>query len=151
MELVRANTGAAGIDRQTIADVEERCVSKLFDELAEVARQSDSAATLDHAVTPPSIDRTPCLQVLRTSTPSPQPTSPQSGDLRDAAASLGRDLHSRSRRALGERSRAGFERAVAVGARERQRASGALPRARRFATVDESVCPAQMPADFPQQ
>jgi group II intron reverse transcriptase/maturase len=33
-ELVRANKGAAGIDRQTIADVEERGVSKLLDELA---------------------------------------------------------------------------------------------------------------------
>ena len=33
-ELVRANKGAAGIDRQTIADVEEHGVSKLLDELA---------------------------------------------------------------------------------------------------------------------
>jgi group II intron reverse transcriptase/maturase len=33
-ELVRANRGAAGIDRQTIADVEEYGVSKLLDELA---------------------------------------------------------------------------------------------------------------------
>ncbi|MFZ0379319.1 MAG: reverse transcriptase domain-containing protein [Solirubrobacteraceae bacterium] len=33
-ELVRANKGAAGIDRQTIADVEERGVAKLLDELA---------------------------------------------------------------------------------------------------------------------
>jgi RNA-directed DNA polymerase len=33
-ELVRANRGAAGIDRQTIADVEERGVSRLLDELA---------------------------------------------------------------------------------------------------------------------
>lgn len=32
-ELVRANRGAAGIDRQTIADVEEYGVSKLLDEL----------------------------------------------------------------------------------------------------------------------
>jgi RNA-directed DNA polymerase len=32
--LVRANKGAAGIDRQTIADVEERGVAKLLDELA---------------------------------------------------------------------------------------------------------------------
>ena len=33
-ELVRANKGAAGIDRQTIADVEEHGVAKLLDELA---------------------------------------------------------------------------------------------------------------------
>src|ERR1700733_12764025 len=33
-ELVRANRGAAGIDKQTIADVEEHGVAKLFDELA---------------------------------------------------------------------------------------------------------------------
>jgi RNA-directed DNA polymerase len=33
-ELVRANHGAAGIDRQTIADVEEYGVAKLLDELA---------------------------------------------------------------------------------------------------------------------
>ena len=33
-ELVRANHGAAGIDEQTIADVEEYGVSKLLDELA---------------------------------------------------------------------------------------------------------------------
>jgi group II intron reverse transcriptase/maturase len=33
-ELVRANHGAAGIDRQTIADVEEYGVSKLLDQLA---------------------------------------------------------------------------------------------------------------------
>ena len=33
-ELVRANRGAAGIDRQTIADVEEYGVSRLLDELA---------------------------------------------------------------------------------------------------------------------
>src|ERR1700733_14796314 len=33
-ELVRANRGAAGIDRQTIADVEEYGAAKLFDELA---------------------------------------------------------------------------------------------------------------------
>src|ERR1700761_2286631 len=33
-ELVRANRGAAGIDRQTIADVEEYGVSKLLDGLA---------------------------------------------------------------------------------------------------------------------
>ena len=33
-ELVRANRGAAGIDRQTIADVEEFGVTKLLDELA---------------------------------------------------------------------------------------------------------------------
>src|ERR1700752_5487271 len=32
--LVRANKGAAGIDRQTIADVEEYGVAKLLDELA---------------------------------------------------------------------------------------------------------------------
>jgi RNA-directed DNA polymerase len=31
---VRANKGAAGIDRQTIADVEEYGVAKLLDELA---------------------------------------------------------------------------------------------------------------------
>ena len=33
-ELVRANHGAAGIDKQTIADVEEYGVSKLLDQLA---------------------------------------------------------------------------------------------------------------------
>ena len=33
-ELVRANRGAAGIDRQTIADVEQYGVAKLLDELA---------------------------------------------------------------------------------------------------------------------
>jgi len=33
-ELVRANRGAAGIDRQTITDVEEYGVAKLLDELA---------------------------------------------------------------------------------------------------------------------
>ena len=33
-ELVRANRGAAGIDRQTIADVEEYGVAKLLDALA---------------------------------------------------------------------------------------------------------------------
>src|ERR671935_947840 len=33
-ELVRANRGAAGIDRQTITDVEEYGVSRLLDELA---------------------------------------------------------------------------------------------------------------------
>src|ERR1039458_6414361 len=33
-ELVRANKGAAGIDRQTIADVEEHGIAKLLDELA---------------------------------------------------------------------------------------------------------------------
>jgi RNA-directed DNA polymerase len=33
-ELVRANKGAAGIDRQTIADVEEYGVTRLLDELA---------------------------------------------------------------------------------------------------------------------
>src|SRR5436309_12369260 len=33
-ELVRANKGAAGIDRQTIADVEEYGVARLLDELA---------------------------------------------------------------------------------------------------------------------
>src|ERR687892_967877 len=33
-ELVRANKGAAGIDRQTIADVEQYGVSRLLDELA---------------------------------------------------------------------------------------------------------------------
>src|SRR5580693_4788989 len=33
-ELVRANRGAAGVDRQTIADVEEYGVSRLLDELA---------------------------------------------------------------------------------------------------------------------
>src|SRR3954454_5767325 len=33
-ELVRANRGAAGIDRQTIADVEQHGVAKLLDELA---------------------------------------------------------------------------------------------------------------------
>src|SRR3954454_24019091 len=33
-ELVRANRGAAGIDRQTIADVEQHGVSRMLDELA---------------------------------------------------------------------------------------------------------------------
>ena len=33
-ELVRANKGAAGIDQQTIADVEEYGVARLLDELA---------------------------------------------------------------------------------------------------------------------
>jgi RNA-directed DNA polymerase len=33
-ELVRANRGAAGIDRQTIADVERYGISRLLDELA---------------------------------------------------------------------------------------------------------------------
>ena len=33
-ELVRANRGVAGIDRQTIADVEEYGIAKLLDELA---------------------------------------------------------------------------------------------------------------------
>ena len=33
-ELVRANRGAAGIDKQTIADVEQYGVAKLLDELA---------------------------------------------------------------------------------------------------------------------
>src|SRR6201993_1449349 len=33
-ELVRANRGAAGIDRQTIADVEQYGIAKLLDELA---------------------------------------------------------------------------------------------------------------------
>jgi len=33
-ELVRANRGAAGIDKQTIADVEQHGVSRLLDELA---------------------------------------------------------------------------------------------------------------------
>ena len=33
-ELVRANRGAAGIDQQTIADVEEYGIIKLLDELA---------------------------------------------------------------------------------------------------------------------
>jgi RNA-directed DNA polymerase len=33
-ELVRANHGAAGIDKQTIADVEEYGVAKLLDQLA---------------------------------------------------------------------------------------------------------------------
>jgi len=33
-ELVRANRGAAGIDRQTIADIEQHGVAKLLDELA---------------------------------------------------------------------------------------------------------------------
>ena len=33
-ELVRVNRGAAGIDRQTIADVEQHGSAKLLDELA---------------------------------------------------------------------------------------------------------------------
>ncbi len=38
-ELVRANHGAAGIDRQTIADVEEYGIAKLLDELAADLRE----------------------------------------------------------------------------------------------------------------
>src|ERR1700749_1543002 len=38
-ELVRANRGAAGIDRQTIADVEQYGVSRLLDELAADLKQ----------------------------------------------------------------------------------------------------------------
>ena len=38
-ELVRANQGAAGIDRQTIADVEEYGVDRLLDELAADLRE----------------------------------------------------------------------------------------------------------------
>src|SRR5215203_4918349 len=38
-ELVRANKGAAGIDRQTIADVEQYGVSRLLDELAADLRE----------------------------------------------------------------------------------------------------------------
>jgi RNA-directed DNA polymerase len=38
-ELVRANRGAAGIDRQTIADVEQYGVSRLLDELAAELRE----------------------------------------------------------------------------------------------------------------
>ena len=38
-ELVRANRGAAGIDKQTIADVEEYGVSKLLDQLAADLRE----------------------------------------------------------------------------------------------------------------
>src|SRR6266566_6702177 len=38
-ELVRANRGAAGIDRQTIADVEEYGIAKLLDELAADLRE----------------------------------------------------------------------------------------------------------------
>src|SRR3954471_5476379 len=38
-ELVRANRGAAGIDRQTIADVEEYGVARLLDELAADLRE----------------------------------------------------------------------------------------------------------------
>jgi RNA-directed DNA polymerase len=38
-ELVRANKGAAGIDRQTIADVEQYGVSRLLDELAAELRE----------------------------------------------------------------------------------------------------------------
>jgi RNA-directed DNA polymerase len=40
-ELVRANKGAAGIDRQTIADVEEYGVSKLLDELTADLKDGD--------------------------------------------------------------------------------------------------------------
>jgi group II intron reverse transcriptase/maturase len=40
-ELVRANKGAAGIDRQTIADVERHGVSKLLDELAADLKDGD--------------------------------------------------------------------------------------------------------------
>src|SRR6266581_491260 len=38
-ELVRANKGAAGIDEQTIADVEEYGIAKLLDELAADLRE----------------------------------------------------------------------------------------------------------------
>ena len=38
-ELVRANKGAAGIDQQTIADVEEYGIAKLLDELAADLRE----------------------------------------------------------------------------------------------------------------
>ncbi|HEY2657380.1 MAG TPA: hypothetical protein VGI55_16465, partial [Solirubrobacteraceae bacterium] len=38
-ELVRANKGAAGVDRQTIADVEEYGVAKLLDGLAADLKQ----------------------------------------------------------------------------------------------------------------
>ena len=43
-ELVRANKGAAGIDKQTIADVEEYGVSKLLDQLAADLREGEVAA-----------------------------------------------------------------------------------------------------------
>src|SRR6202035_5754588 len=42
--LVRANHGAAGIDKQTIADVEEYGVAKLLDELAVDLREGRWAA-----------------------------------------------------------------------------------------------------------
>jgi RNA-directed DNA polymerase len=38
-ELVRANRGAAGIDKQTIADVEEYGVTRLLDQLAADLRE----------------------------------------------------------------------------------------------------------------
>ena len=38
-ELVRANHGAAGIDEQTIADVEEYGIARLLDELAADLRE----------------------------------------------------------------------------------------------------------------
>ena len=43
-ESVRANKGAAGIDRQTIADVEEYGIAKLLDELAADLKDGRSAA-----------------------------------------------------------------------------------------------------------
>ena len=43
-ELVRANRGAAGIDKQTIADVKEYGVSKLLDQLAADLREGEVAA-----------------------------------------------------------------------------------------------------------
>jgi hypothetical protein len=44
-ELVRANRGAAGVDRQTIAAVEEYGVAELLDELAANLKQKRAAAT----------------------------------------------------------------------------------------------------------
>ena len=43
-ELVRANRGAAGIDRQTIADVEQYGVARLLDELAADLKDGQLAA-----------------------------------------------------------------------------------------------------------
>ena len=43
-ESVRANRGAAGIDRQTIADVEEYGIAKLLDELAADLRDGQLAS-----------------------------------------------------------------------------------------------------------
>ena len=53
-ELVRANRGAAGVDRQTIADIEEYGVDRLLDELAADLGSDKSPAV---AVSPGSIPK----------------------------------------------------------------------------------------------